>query len=97
MLQNGEWPYFEGPEPDAERDASARHNMEVLVGILRAIGEETVELYGIWDGNASETPLVRENVSDEALLDARFHFKEGGFYRVSLQSKPERRRWPTQE
>jgi hypothetical protein len=61
--------------------------MEALVALLRTTGEETVELYGVWDGNFANTPRAREDVSLENLLVADFHFKEGGFYRVSLESE----------
>ncbi|HEY1218977.1 MAG: hypothetical protein ABSE42_14775 [Bryobacteraceae bacterium] len=85
MMQNGEWPFFRDPRRDAERDASDRHNMEALVGLLLATREKLVELYGIWDGNFAKTPRAREDVSLESLLDPDFHFKEGGFYTVSLE------------
>lgn len=87
LMQNGGWPFLKDPRRGAERDASDRHNMEALVALLRTTGEETVELYGVWDGNFANTPRAREDVSLENLLVADFHFKEGGFYRVSLESE----------
>jgi hypothetical protein len=88
MFQNGEWPFFKDPRRNAERDTSDRHNMEALVALLRSTGEKAVELYGVWDGDFARAPQARENLSLENLLDPDFHFKERGFYRVSLESQP---------
>lgn len=97
MLQNGGWPFLKDPRRDAERDASDRHNMEALVALLGTTGEETVELYGFWAGDATAEPRAREQVSLDDLLDADFHFKERGFYRVSLESSAGCGSVPTQE
>src|SRR5205814_1280948 len=86
MFQNGEWPWFDDGEHDPEREASDRHNLEALANLLRATGEQTVELYGVWDGNFDFTrpPLVREKILLDTLLDPAFRFKEQGFYLISL-------------
>lgn len=55
---------------------------------MRKAGEKTVELYGIWDGDFAEAPKTRGDVSLQRILDSDFHFKEQGFYRVSMESKP---------
>ena len=87
-LQGLEWPFFAELEPkDPERNARDRHNREALVDLLRQSGEQTVELYGVWDGDFMEAPKAREDVPLERLLDAGFRFKEQGFYRVSLKSQ----------
>jgi hypothetical protein len=87
-LQGLEWPFFEELEPkDPERKASDRHNREALVDLLRETGEQTVELYGVWDGDFMEAPKAREEVPLGRLLDPSFRFKEQGFYRVSLKSE----------
>jgi hypothetical protein len=62
--------------------------MEILVALLRTTGEETVELYGIWAGDWVDEPQAREDVSIDRLLDSDFHFKEWGFYRVSMERQP---------
>jgi len=50
-LQKGEWPFFpELENEDPKQAATDRYNRESLVGLLRSSGEETVELYGVWDG-----------------------------------------------
>jgi hypothetical protein len=86
-LSEGEWPFFEDPRAvDAERDASDRRNREALVSLLRATDEETVELYGVWDGDFMEAPKAREVVLVERLLDSDFRFKEQGFYGVTVKS-----------
>lgn len=82
-FQNGEWPWFESAEQDAELEASGRQNLEALVTLLQNTGEKTIELYGIWSGDFSE-PKLREEIPVQALLDPKFHFKEQGFYKVIL-------------
>jgi hypothetical protein len=87
-LQGLEWPFFEELEPkDPERKASDRHNREALVDLLRDSGEQTVELYGVWDGDFIEAPKAREDVRLERLLDSSFRFKEQGFYRVRVRGE----------
>jgi hypothetical protein len=82
MLQNGDWPFFENEATrDAEQDASDQSNREALVTLLEASGDQTIELYGVWDGNYSE-PQAREQLSLKRLLKPDFRFKEQGFYIV---------------
>lgn len=81
-FQNGDWPWFEAGEHDPEREASERHNKEVLVDLLRATGEQMVELYGVWDGDFATPPAVREEIALSTILDPAFRFKELGFYLV---------------
>src|SRR5437868_15323231 len=86
MFQNGDWPWFDDGELDPERDASDRHNREGLANLLRATGEQAVELYGVWDGDFDFTtpPAIREEILLDAILDPAFRFKEQGFYLVCL-------------
>jgi hypothetical protein len=92
MLQNGEWPYFEtdgNNELDIARDISDRRNREALVDLLRTTGDKMVELYGVWDGVDdvfTRPPEAHEGISVHRLLDSEFRFKEGGFYKVYLDS-----------
>jgi hypothetical protein len=83
-LQNGGWPYFEF-EPDLERDETERHNRASLVCLLRNSEEETVELYGVWDGDFGEKPKSHEHISLDVILDPKFRFKEQGFYTVTVK------------
>jgi hypothetical protein len=86
IFQNGNWPWFDDREHDSERDASHRYNREGLVNLLQAIGAQTVELYGGWDGgfDFAVQPAVREEIGLTALLDPSFRPKERGFYVVYL-------------
>jgi hypothetical protein len=86
-LQKGEWAIFE-VDSDPERDASDRYNRKALVALLRESGEKAVELYGVWDGDFAKTPRALEEVSLKRILDSDFHFKEQGFYRVSVEDGP---------
>ncbi len=86
ILQNGEWPFFEDPcVRDSAKDAIDLRNREALVALLRENDGQTVELYGIWDGDFMEVPRAREELPIGRLLDSDFRFKERGFYRVNLQ------------
>jgi len=89
ILQKEEWPtYFLERETDPETLASRRLNRESLVDLLRESGENTVELYGIWDGDFVEGPRATEKINVKRILDSDFFFKEQGFYTVSLDSEP---------
>jgi hypothetical protein len=94
MLQNGDWPMVETEEAekdefDKERDISDRHNRELLVSLLRANGNKTVELYGFWVGDSEafpKSPQAFENISLDRILASDFRFKEQVLYRVHLES-----------
>jgi hypothetical protein len=85
-LQNGEWPWFDGDAPDAEQEASDRYNREALAALLQTTGEQTVELYGIWDGDFAAPPQARETISLKTLTEPDFRLKEQGFYVVSMDN-----------
>ena len=92
MLQNGEWPTVEAEEAakdefDKARDISDQHNRDLLVNLLRANGNMTVELCGFWlDGNeATKSPQAFENISLDKILESDFCFKEQVLYRVHLE------------
>ena len=86
MFQNGDWPWFDDGEHDPELEASDRYNREALVKLLRATDEQTVELYGVWDGDFdfATPPAVREEIASTTILDPAFRFKEQGFYVVRV-------------
>jgi hypothetical protein len=86
MFQNGGWPWWDDGEHNPEVEARDRYNRQGLVDLLRATGEQTVELYGVWDGDFdfSTPPANREEIFVDAILDPVFHFKEQGFYVVRL-------------
>lgn len=92
MLQNGEWPAVETGEVekdefDKARNISDQHNRDLLVSLLRANGDKTVELYGFWlDGNeATKSPRAFENIPLDKILESDFCFKEQVLYRVHLE------------
>ncbi len=93
-MHDGGWAplEFSAPEARAEFEATARRNMGALVDLLGTTGEKAVELYCIWHGGGrafSASPAAHEDMALESLLDPDFHFKEFGFYWVSLQTKAE--------
>src|SRR3954471_219801 len=61
-FQNGGWPWFEDDEIDVKQQESDRYNRQALVELLRGTGEPTVELYGVWDGDFSTAPGIREQI-----------------------------------
>jgi hypothetical protein len=67
-----------------ETDASERSNAQELVTLLRASGEKTIEVYGVWDGDFTEAPEARESIFLSRILDPHFRFKEKGFYTVQV-------------
>jgi hypothetical protein len=86
-LQNGQWPIFDFGEKEkstAERDY---YNRKALVDLLRETGEETIELYGIWDGDGAKSPQAMEDIRLVRVLDSDFHFKEQGFYKVNVKTR----------
>lgn len=76
--------YFLERETDAEVLASARSNRQGLIELLRESGERTIELYGVWDGDFTESTKVQERINVQRILDPDFFFKERGFYTVSI-------------
>ena len=64
--------------------ASEHLNREELVALLRRSKEQTVELYGIWDGEFEKPVNVREEIPLTRILEPDFRFKERGFYTVNL-------------
>ncbi|HEY1925342.1 MAG TPA: hypothetical protein VGG58_08815 [Candidatus Acidoferrum sp.] len=72
-------------ELDSARENPERRNCEALAALLRTTGDKMVELYGVWDGDFANAPMVAETISIARLVDAGFRSKEQGFYRVFLQ------------
>jgi hypothetical protein len=96
MLQNGEWPRIYVPEAekdefDKKQDISDQHNRKLLVNLLRAPDNRTVELYGIWIGGKDDmkkSPQAFEDISLGRILGSDFRFKEQVLYRVHIESGP---------
>ena len=101
-MQNGEWAplEFSAPDEQVESEATARRNMKALVDLLRETGEKAVEFYLIYRAGEdafSEPPASLEDLPLESFLNPDFHFKEWGFYWVSLQTQAEGSLVPEQE
>ncbi|MGA3046373.1 MAG: hypothetical protein ABSD67_07095 [Terracidiphilus sp.] len=84
MYQNGGWPSSPDAETDEEQLASDRFNRASLVALLQTTGEAIVELYGVWAGDFTEEPRVRQEISLASIRREDFHFNERCFYRVFL-------------
>jgi hypothetical protein len=87
MFQNGEWPWWDDSEGDAEQEAREQQSRQELVTVLRSTGEQMIELYGVWDGNADFPlpPLKKEEIAGTDLLNRSFRFKQQGFYLVQTE------------
>jgi len=94
MLQNGAWPTLDIEEAekddlDKARDASDRHNRELLARLLRASGGRMIELYGLWHDDSeaiAKPPQAFENIPLDRILESDFRFKEQVLYRVVVES-----------
>jgi len=84
IYQNGGWPVWPPVETDPGGLASDRHNRRLLVDLLKATGEASVELYGEWWGDFVEQPRIREEIALDTILSDEFYFKQGGFYLVKI-------------
>lgn len=51
MLRNGDWPGFDDDQPDAGQKASGHYNREAPAARLKASGEQTLQLCGVWDSD----------------------------------------------
>jgi hypothetical protein len=85
IYQNGGWPAPFEEELTSEQLESDRFNRDSLAALLESSGEEFVELYGLWAGGFAEEPRIREEISINAIRSGDFHFKQRGFYRVTLR------------
>lgn len=87
IFQNQGWPeieYQENLNEDAQTASTHKHNREALVELLRASGENVIELYGLWDGDFAEPTAAHENIALKTILEPSFRFKERGLYRVTV-------------
>jgi hypothetical protein len=84
-FQNDDWPELGWNNRDAEQLASDSMNRAALGELLRSLGEDRVELYGVWAGNYALEPACREELSIEALLNSSFYLKERGFYTIRFR------------
>jgi hypothetical protein len=94
MLQNGLWPTLDTEETEKDEfevaaDIRHRHNCKLLVSLLQANGDETVELYGFWHGDDTDIanpPQAVESISLDRILQSDFRFREQVLYKVHIQS-----------
>jgi hypothetical protein len=77
--------YQENFNENAETASTHKHNREALVELLRAFGENVIELYGLWDGDFAAPTAAHEDITLETILEPSFRFKERGFYRVTVR------------
>lgn len=87
MFQKGDWPEeYLADEPDYD-PGETQPNHDALVIFLHQhfFAEPFVELYGLWDGGFDAPAEDHQEIPVTRLSDPRFHFREGGFYRVTIQ------------
>jgi hypothetical protein len=81
MFEYGETEFAE--ELDGE-EKNADFNRRALVDLLSECHETELELYGMWNGDYTESPASREVIRLDEILDRKFHFRERGFYKVKI-------------
>lgn len=86
LLQNGEWPDDRDSEIGEDYERTCQFNRESLGRLLGRLNESIIELYGVWAGQESATPLVREHLTLEQLHDPAFRFKERVLYELGNSS-----------
>jgi hypothetical protein len=72
LLMSGIWPDRGDADGDEEYLSNCRANCRKLFDLLKTIDDETVELYGIWAGDETEEPMIRESISLGQILDPDF-------------------------
>lgn len=70
-----------GPGDGISEADNMRRLREYIDGVIRSSG--TVELYGCWDGDFAEPPLIRERITADELVQPGFFLKERCLYCVS--------------
>ena len=67
-----------------ELDEGSRQNMKQLSDYVEQILQKggQVELYGCWDGDFSDQPLFKEDISYQELNRVGFFLKERAFYKL---------------
>lgn len=63
-------------------DDDFRMNMQQLYVYVKDVLKRgsKVELYACWDGEFEDTPMSKENLSFQELINKDFYLKEKGFY-----------------
>jgi hypothetical protein len=84
ILFNGKVPAdgFDGRDDDQK--ASDHDNARRLERLLRESGERDIELYSVWAGNWSRSPIAVEEIKLEDIIAPTFLFGEQVFYRVKV-------------
>ena len=81
---NGSWPDEEWRLEDDAREAQPNH--ERLVRLIREHleGEESCELYGVWDGSSIDPAVCHLDITLQGLQELDFCFRERCHYTVQL-------------
>jgi hypothetical protein len=70
---------------DADQIAINRKNSEELADLLRASGETSVELYGVWSGNEFIAPQHHKEIALNRIVESPFRFREHVLYKISIR------------
>jgi hypothetical protein len=84
ILFNGEVPADGFDGRDAEQKKSDNENARGLEKLLRESGEQAIELYGVWAGNWSKSPIAVKEIMLKYIAAPTFLFGEQVFYRVKV-------------
>ena len=82
--RDGYWPTGFDLGLTAEESAESQKECTELCQLLSVADDESIELYGVWNGEQTNAPLVREEITLADIRAKLFFFKEGGFYVVRM-------------
>ena len=85
-LQNGGWPeewnIGRNPDYDGSEEEPIHQELYDFISALLS-SNQSIELYGCWDGDFADPFEHSEEIDFERLLDRTFFFRERGFYTVT--------------
>jgi len=83
--QNGAWPeeYLIGLDPESGAEKQSDHEALYLFVLDQLQRNDSVELYGCWDGDFQEPFACRETISVEELIKNDFFLRERCHYSVT--------------
>lgn len=88
-FQDGSWPGENWYTDIEESVIEKQPNHEQLVKFITEnfSDQDSVELYGIWEGLPAKPILSDQTISQSKLLDPHFFFREDGHYMVLLRNE----------
>jgi len=82
--QNGSWPEEEWQPDDYDADGDMQAMHEKLVQLIRneLSASDSVEFYGLWEDDLTQSPLSDQQIDLSRLTEKTFFFRDRGRYRI---------------